>query len=305
MHVCNIQIKENSQSFFPHCINFVLDFKKFKWRAVIEYAPCVGKKSTQEVIVPLRLNVCTHTAWIRMYRKLETQIVKVTNLFCCDWGQKTKSLVSGHQSASKSVQKCAWKKKLASREIRDTLYMREPNFPYIQSMVAKGGLTNQANVHTPMWKSHLKHNRSSNFGCNWTSFHSKKNKKLTMLMRWSEVTRAETRNRRLFWGLTRKYWKYSKIICIHFNLNSLDNKGSWRILKDFYCSVTMLRELGIMNWSSADDTFQIRILFTFSQKWQYVGQHNSSGCYHFNVKLLDINPNSPKSSNLNTILHTP
>ena len=29
------------------------------------------------------------------------------------------------------------------------------------------------------------------------------------------------------------------------NPNSLDNKGSWEILKDFYCSVTMLRELGV------------------------------------------------------------
>ena len=29
------------------------------------------------------------------------------------------------------------------------------------------------------------------------------------------------------------------------NPNSLDNRGSWRILKDFYCSVTMLRELGL------------------------------------------------------------
>ena len=31
----------------------------------------------------------------------------------------------------------------------------------------------------------------------------------------------------------------------YVNPNSLDNKGSWRILKDFYCSVTMLRELGL------------------------------------------------------------
>ena len=30
------------------------------------------------------------------------------------------------------------------------------------------------------------------------------------------------------------------------NPNSLDNKGSWRILKDFYCSVTMLRKLGLI-----------------------------------------------------------
>ena len=33
---------------------------------------------------------------------------------------------------------------------------------------------------------------------------------------------------------------------MYVNPNSLDNKGSWRILKDFYCSVTMLRELGLM-----------------------------------------------------------
>ena len=32
---------------------------------------------------------------------------------------------------------------------------------------------------------------------------------------------------------------------ILFNPTSLDNKGSWRILKDFHCSVTMLRELGL------------------------------------------------------------
>ena len=30
------------------------------------------------------------------------------------------------------------------------------------------------------------------------------------------------------------------------NPNSLHNKGSWRILKDLYCSVTMLREFGLM-----------------------------------------------------------
>ena len=29
------------------------------------------------------------------------------------------------------------------------------------------------------------------------------------------------------------------------NPNSQDNKGSWKILKDLYCSVTMLRELGL------------------------------------------------------------
>ena len=33
---------------------------------------------------------------------------------------------------------------------------------------------------------------------------------------------------------------------IWFNPNSRDNKDSCRILKDFYCPVTLLRELGLM-----------------------------------------------------------
>ena len=40
------------------------------------------------------------------------------------------------------------------------------------------------------------------------------------------------------------------MLYLPFNPNSQDNKGSWRILKDFYCSVTMLRELGLMNSNS-------------------------------------------------------
>ena len=36
---------------------------------------------------------------------------------------------------------------------------------------------------------------------------------------------------------------YNDLDSFNINPNSLDNKGSWRILKDFYCSVTMLREL--------------------------------------------------------------
>ena len=50
-------------------------------------------------------------------------------------------------------------------------------------MVAMRGLTNHAHVHTPLWKSHLKHSTAefqsiSIFGCNWTSFHSKTKRKL-------------------------------------------------------------------------------------------------------------------------------
>ena len=42
------------------------------------------------------------------------------------------------------------------------------------------------------------------------------------------------------------------------NPNSLDNKGSWRILKDFYCSVTMLRKLGISYIEKCDIKYVIK-----------------------------------------------
>ena len=48
-----------------------------------------------------------------------------------------------------------------------------------------------------------------------------------------------------------------------FNPNSLDNKGSWRILKDFYCSVTMLRELGL-----------IKTMFSLFKKVFLKGRYN-------------------------------
>ena len=38
----------------------------------------------------------------------------------------------------------------------------------------------------------------------------------------------------------------------NINLNSLDNKGSCWILKDLYCSVTMLRELGLMTFRAIE-----------------------------------------------------
>ena len=49
-------------------------------------------------------------------------------------------------------------------------------------------------------------------------------------------------------GWTRKTYgrRYDVVALNCFNPNSPDNKCSWRILKDFYCSVTMLRELGLM-----------------------------------------------------------
>ena len=94
-----------------------------------------------------------------------------------------------------------------------TVIGTRPNFPVPQNMVAKRGLTNRANVHTPMWKKSIKNterqnsNRSSNFGCNWISFHQRKKKK---------TKNAGLRRRNwilfffsLFWGegaLIQNYW---------------------------------------------------------------------------------------------------
>ena len=57
------------------------------------------------------------------------------------------------------------------------IHVHGDHISHIPRMVAKRGLTNQANVHIPLWKSRLTY-LSSNFGCNWTSFRSQKNKKI-------------------------------------------------------------------------------------------------------------------------------
>ena len=119
-----------------------------------------------------------------------------------------KSPVSGHRSASKLVR---WRAFiyfgnlifLPTSEIHDTWYawLLEPDhISHTQCMVAKRGCTNRANVHTPMWKSHLKYSASEfqsiqqfwlAIGC-IASYQIKRKLKMP--------TRAETRNRILFWG---------------------------------------------------------------------------------------------------------
>ena len=49
---------------------------------------------------------------------------------------------------------------------------------------------------------------------------------------------------------------------MYFNLNSLDNKGSWRIFKDLHYSVTMLRELGLKIYKYS--TYKICIIKSIS-----------------------------------------
>ena len=87
---------------------------------------------------------------------------------------------------------------LPTSEIRDTRLLEPDQISHTQSMVAKRGHTNQANVHTPTWKSS---NQSSNFGCNFG-----KKSKLKMPTGRAETTRAETRNWiLLFWPHTPCY----------------------------------------------------------------------------------------------------
>ena len=68
-----------------------------------------------------------------------------------------------------------------------------PNFPYTKYVTTRS-LTNRATVHTPMWTNsfNTQHVRipidfSSNFGSNWTSFHSKTKRKPKMETRRSSL----------------------------------------------------------------------------------------------------------------------
>ena len=58
----------------------------------------------------------------------------------------------------------------------------------------------------------------------------------SQILRWSQVTTTIMESAPCI------IWMYFELI----NPNSLDNKGSWGIFKEFYCSVTMIRELGLM-----------------------------------------------------------
>ena len=52
----------------------------------------------------------------------------------------------------------------------------------------------------------------------------------------------------------------------YINPNSLDNKGSCWILKDFYCSVTMLRELGL-NIKEKSKPQVLLVCLSVREKW--------------------------------------
>ena len=78
-----------------------------------------------------------------------------------------------------------------------TRLLEPDQISYTQSMVAKRGRTNRANVHTPMLKSCLKHS-AADFQVIWAaiSHYFIANNKTN-----SEATCAATRNLRLFLGL--------------------------------------------------------------------------------------------------------
>ena len=81
--------------------------------------------------------------------------------------------------------------------------IRGDQISHEQTMVAKRGLTNRANVHTPMWKSRLFQSIQQFWlQLDIVSFKKIRNK-LKMPMCGSESARAETRNRELrhsYWG---------------------------------------------------------------------------------------------------------
>ena len=92
-----------------------------------------------------------------------------------------------------------------NREIRDTC-IRGDQISHIQSIVAKRGLTNREHSYSYVKKS-FKTQRSRipidpAILLQLDIVHSKKKRIFLIPMRGSEATRADTRNRRPFWGLT-------------------------------------------------------------------------------------------------------
>ena len=86
-------------------------------------------------------------------------------------------------------------------------HWNQTKFPIIQSMVAKRGLTNRSNVHNPMWEKTLKTQQgiisidpATLIQQSIQQSKQKRKRKLKMPTRWSEATRAETRNRIPFVG---------------------------------------------------------------------------------------------------------
>ena len=125
---------------------------------------------------------------------------------------------SGHRSASKSV----WWIFFLKWCMFVYMWLLEPD----QSTVAKRGLTNRANVHTPMWKSRLKTQHGRILAAIGHHFTAKIFKTPT---RGSEATHVETRNSGdfFFFGL--------RNICIDVVLNVIDSLHN--------CST------GVLKWS--------------------------------------------------------
>ena len=62
-------------------------------------------------------------------------------------------------------------------------------------------------------------------------------------------------------------------MALYVNPNSLDNKGSCWILKDFYCSVTMLRDLVVDSLGEENKQEKVQYLVTY---------------VHFNLSFQEI-----------------
>ena len=104
------------------------------------------------------------------------------------------------------------------------------------------------------------------------------------------------------------FLKFCWVVYYGINPNSLDNKGSWRILKDFYCSVTMLRELGlrvhvcpkphkcnVSNHRIANVTTvyycSTLMYIVYVYGWTYIGWKHACTLGENPAKLTDVNPN--------------
>ena len=113
----------------------------------------------------------------------------------------------------------------ANREIRDTYIVSSGTTFPMQSMVAKRGLTNHANVHTHMWKSRLKHSTAefqsipAILAAIVHCFIAPQKRKLKM----------QTCAWRLFWGLTvytEHAWKCCSVTVLNVSIKRLPMNAS-------------------------------------------------------------------------------
>ena len=175
----------------------------------------VGGEGKGEPVPPLLPHACTKFLWFLIIGQLQNRCGDAFYLFYFFGNLFFLSSFFFFLFSFFGNQWITWYMVIGTRPISHT-----------QIMVAKRGLTNRADVYVKMSLKNTARqnsNRSSNFGCNWTLFHSKKNKKKISnadAQLWGDTPR----NQRLF------VWPYHTIIFVSHMFGSFSPPPIYKIL---------------------------------------------------------------------------